>query len=130
MYDNLIKVVRAATAAGMAMNKLADEASELYVNKDELRHEIDEVVEALAEGIELILGNIGRAFAALTEAMEDCLPPDCFEWERAREKEAAAHENDKALARYKAHCAAMRENKARQHMHRRKYCGGANAGLY
>lgn len=39
-------------------------------------------------------------------------------------------EDGRARARYKAHCATMAAHKARQHMRRRKYRGGANAGWY
>lgn len=52
------------------------------------------------------------------------------EWNRERQREARPRERDRARARYKAHCIRMTAQKARQHLRRRKYRSGANAGVW
>lgn len=63
-------------------------------------------------------------------AEEGMAVPDGREWQRDREREAIPRERARATARYKAHCRMMTEHKARQHLRRRKYRSGANAGWY
>lgn len=63
-------------------------------------------------------------------AEEDMAVPDGREWQRDREREAIPREQARAAARYKAHRRMMTEHKARQHLRRRKYRSGANAGWY
>lgn len=63
-------------------------------------------------------------------AEEDMAVPDGREWQRDREREAIPREQARAAARYKAYRRMMTEHKARQHLRRRKYRSGANAGWY
>lgn len=52
------------------------------------------------------------------------------EWNRQRQREALPRDRGRARARYKAHCIRMTAQKARQHLRRRKYRSGANAGVW
>ncbi len=63
-------------------------------------------------------------------AEEGVAVPDGREWQRDREREAIPREQARAATRYKAHRRMMAEHKARQHLRRRKYRSGANAGWY
>jgi len=95
--------------------------------------------ESFKTGVEDIVEETGLAslsfyFEDLTYladlAEEDMAVPDGRDWQRDREREAIPREQARAAARYKAHRHMMTEHKARQHLRRRKYRSGANAGWY
>ncbi len=90
-----------------------------------------DTVEALAEVLREKLCSMSFSFEELVrEAEEGMAAPDGRDWQRDREREAIPREQARAAARYKAHRRMMTEHKARQHLRRRKYRSGANAGWY
>ena len=126
MFDELLKAVRAWSESNMAAEDMSEAAVEAAAACDEL--------EKLKEAIQNIMTYLNDAFCdtfdRLKELAEECTDFNHLAYEREREKEAIPREESRARARYKAHCATMAAHKARQHMRRRKYRSGANAGWY
>jgi len=97
----------------------------------EFAEALRDAAEALAEALRGALCSMSFYFEELVrEAEEGMAAPDGMEWQRAREREAIPREQARAAACYKAHRRMMAECKARQHLRRRKYRSGANAGWY
>lgn len=92
---------------------------------------VSELAKLLRELVDGMLCSMSFAWEELVrEAEEGMAVPDGREWQRDREREAVLREQARAAARYKAHRRMMTEHKARQHLRRRKYRSGANAGWY
>ena len=88
-------------------------------------------MEALAEVLRGALCSMSFSFEEFAREVEEGMAePDGRDWQRDREREAIPREQARAAARYKAHRRMMTEHKARQHLRRRKYRSGANAGWY
>ena len=90
-----------------------------------------DIVEQLRELLTNVLDAMSTSWEELVKLAEEGMAvPDGREWQRDREREAIPREQARAAARYKAHRRMMTEHKARQHLRRRKYRSGANAGWY
>ena len=95
-----------------------------------LAEALHDAAEALAEALRETMSTVSSMEIMAKLAEEDMAEPDGREWQRDREREAIPREQARAAARYKAHRRMMAEHKARQHLCRRKYRSGANAGWY
>lgn len=126
MFDELLKAVRAWSETNKAAEGLSEAAVEAAAACDEL----EELQEAIQNFMTYLNDAFCGTFDQLKELAAECTNFDPLAYEREREKEAIPREAEKARARYKAHCATMAAHKARQHMRRRKYRSGANAGWY
>ncbi len=92
---------------------------------------VSELAKLLREAVDGMLCSMSFVWEELVrEAEEGMAAPDGRDWQRDREREAIPREQARAAARYKAHRRTMTEHKARQHLRRRKYRSGANAGWY
>lgn len=125
------------TAEEIARQVLASqEYQEAYERLMQMAAECAEAIRdvwaQLVEAFRNILGAANFSSMEVLEklAEEDMAEPDGREWQRGREREAIPREQARAAARYKAHRRMMTEHKARQHLRRRKYRSGANAGWY
>lgn len=127
MFDELLKVVRAWSEKSMAAG---NDASAAAVEAAAACDELEKLKEAIRDIMDYLNNTLCDTFDQLKELAAECVDFDRLAYEREREKEAIPREAEKARARYKAHCAAMTAHKARQHMRRRKYRSGANAGVY
>ena len=126
MFDELLKAVRAWSETNKAAEGLSEAAVEAAAACDEL----EELQEAIQNFMTYLNSALCDTFDQLKEMVTDCVYFDRLAYEREREKESIPREEGRERARYKAHCATMAVHKARQHMRRRKYRGGANAGWY
>ncbi len=99
-----------------------------YVMYDAFESEMYDAFQSLIEECCNILRDIAAKLADYVyETDEEAYDR---EFMREREREASTHEQNRMLARYKAHCTRMTAHKARQQLRRRKYRGGANAGWW
>lgn len=122
--EEIAKQVLAAQEYREAYERLMQMGAECY-------EAICDTVNAIAELLRGVLCSMSFSFEELVrEAEEGMAAPDGREWQRDREREAIPREQARAAARYKAHRCMMTECKARQHLRRRKYRSGANAGWY
>lgn len=122
--EEIARQLLAAHEYQEARERLMQMASECY-------EAICDTVSALAELMRQAMGVMSSSWEELVRLAEEGMAePDGREWQRDREREAIPREQARAAARYKAHCRTMTEHKARQHLRRRKYRSGANAGWY
>lgn len=126
MFDELLKVVRAWSETNKAAEGLSEAAVEAAAACDEL----EELQDAIRNIMDYLNSVFCDTFDQMKELAKECAYFDHLAYEREREKEALPVAEGRARARYKAHCSTMAAHKARQHMRRRKYRGGANAGVY
>ena len=98
----------------------------------------EEYNQSVKNAIQAVGGYIGENLCDLLAELEkqacDC-SGDYYldeerEWNQARQREAIRRDQAKARARYTAHRSVMAAHKSRQQLRRRKYRGGANAGVY
>lgn len=126
--ENLRIALEACQAYREAYERLMQAGAECY-------EAIYNAASALAKLMREAMGEVLKAMSfaweeLVRDAEEGMAEPDGREWQRDREREAIPREQARAAARYKAHCRMMTEHKARQHLRRRKYRSGANAGWY
>lgn len=123
--ENLRRALEASQAYREAYERLMQMAAECA---ETIRDVWEQLVEAFRNILAAADFSSMEMLAKLAE--EDMAEPDGMEWQRDREREAIPREQARAAARYKAHRCMMTEHKARQHLRRRKYRSGANAGWY
>lgn len=113
------------------MRKYRDACDALAHVSAEWAKSLCDAVEALAEVLRGALCSMSFSFEEFAREVEEGMAePDGRDWQRDREREAIPREQARDAARYKAHRRMMTEHKARQHLRRRKYRSGANAGWY
>ena len=126
MFDELLKAVRAWSET----NKAAEGASEAAVEAAAACDELEKMQDAIQNIMTYLNDAFCDTFDQLKELSAECTDFDPLAYEREQEKKALPVAEGRARARYKTHCATMAAHQARQHMRRRKYRGGANAGWY
>ena len=126
--EEIAQQVLAAQQYREAYERLMRMGAECY---EAICDTVSALAKLLREAVDGMLGAMSPSWEELVRLAEEGMAaPDGREWQRDREREAIPREQARAAARYKAHRRMMAECKARQHLRRRKYRSGANAGWY